>query len=226
MSSELTKRITTSIGLIALLAIAFSYTYILIITLIIMSAIAWIELSALISKIYKKNNFKTNFFKLIIKAISLIYIFVFSGLVFKGVTQTDPQFKINMLYLFSVCICSDIGGFLFGRTFKGKKLTKISPNKTISGSVGSFILSLLLVPIFYYSFINFSNFFDLAFISIIVSFFCQLGDILISYLKRRAKVKDTSNLLPGHGGLLDRIDGMLPAIPIGILSWNFLITLS
>ena len=223
MPSELTKRIITSFGLISWLLLAFFYTYILIISLIIISAITWIEFLALITKIYKKNNFKTNFLKLIIKATSLIYIFIFSALIFKGVTQVDPLFKMNMLYLFSVCICSDIGGFLFGKIFKGKKLTKISPNKTVSGSIGSFILSIFLVPIFYTSFNNFNNLTDLIFISIIVSFFCQLGDLFISYLKRKANVKDTSNILPGHGGLLDRIDGMLLAIPIGIISWEFLL---
>ena len=222
MSSELTKRITTSFGLVLWLSLTFFYNYILIISLIIISSIAWIEFSALISKIYKKNNFKSNFLKLIIKAISLVYIFIFSGLIFKGVTQVDPYSKINMLYLFSICISSDIGGFFFGKTFKGKKLTKISPNKTISGSIGSFTLSLLLAPVFYILYNDTINIISLILISIIVSFFCQLGDLFISYLKRKAKVKDTSNILPGHGGLLDRIDGMLPAIPIGILSWEFL----
>ena len=223
MSSDLNKRIITSVGLILLLVLIFFYTYILVISLIIVSTITWIEFSALVSKIYKKKIFKILFLKLIFKAMSLIYLFLFSAFIFKGVTQIDPNFKIHMIYLFLICICSDVGGYIFGKTFKGKKLTKISPNKTVSGSVGSFILSLILVPIFYFSFNNFNNIFDLLFISIIVSFSCQLGDLFISYLKRRAKVKDTSNILPGHGGLLDRIDGMLFAIPIGIITWEFLI---
>jgi phosphatidate cytidylyltransferase len=222
MSSELTKRIITSFTLIILLSLAFFYTYILIISLIILSIISWIEFTALISKIYKKKNIKINFLRFIIKAISLIYLFLFSVLIFKGVTQIDLNSKIYILYLFSICICSDVGGFIFGKTFKGKKLTKISPNKTISGTIGSFTLSLFLVPIFYFFFKNSINSFDLIFISIIVSLFCQLGDLFISYLKRRAKVKDTSNILPGHGGLLDRIDGMLFAIPIGVIGWEFL----
>jgi phosphatidate cytidylyltransferase len=220
MVTELTKRIITSLGLIFLLFLAFLYSYILVISLIIISTISWIEFSALFSKIYKKNNFKTNFFRLIIKIIVLIYLFLFSSLIYNGVI-IEANFKINMLYLFSICICTDVGGFIFGKTFKGRKLSKISPNKTISGSVGSFVLSLLLVPIFSFSFNNFSNATNLVLISIIVSFFCQLGDLFFSYLKRRAKVKDTSNILPGHGGLLDRIDGMLLAIPIGIIIWLF-----
>lgn len=224
MSSELIKRIITSLGLVSLLSLTFFYTYILVISLIIISSISWVEFSVLFSKIFKKNNLKSIFSKLLIKTTILIYLFLFSALIYNGVTIVEPNFKINMLYLFSVCICSDIGGFIFGKTFKGKKLTKISPNKTVSGSVGSFILSLLLVPIFSLSFNSFSNLSDLVFISIIASFFCQLGDLFISYLKRLAKVKDTSNILPGHGGLLDRIDGMLLAIPIGIVSWKILIT--
>tara|TARA_B100001939_G_C16387158_1_gene382494 strand:- start:12 stop:407 length:396 start_codon:yes stop_codon:yes gene_type:complete len=128
-----------------------------------------------------------------------------------------------MLYLFLICIFSDVGGLLFGKTFKGKRLTKISPNKTISGSMGSFIMSISLVPIFYFYFNNkFSNLFDLVLISIFVSLFCQIGDLIVSYLKRKAKVKDTSNILPGHGGLLDRIDGILIAIPLGVMVWEIL----
>lgn len=221
MYSELTKRIFTSFALILLLSFAFFYTYILIISLIILSLVSWVEFTGLILKIYKKNNIKMNFLRLLIKAISLIYLFLFSFLIFKGITQINPNSKIYVLYLFSICICSDVGGFIFGKTFKGKKLTKISPNKTISGSIGSFTLTIFLVPIFYSLFKYSINFFDLLLVSIIVSFFCQLGDLFISYLKRKAKVKDTSNILPGHGGLLDRIDGMLFAIPIGIFSLQF-----
>ena len=146
---------------------------------------------------------------------------MFSSIVYYGILQEN--FKINMLYLFLICIFSDVGGLLFGKTFKGKRLTKISPNKTISGSIGSFIMSISLVPIFYFYFNNkFSNLFDLVLISIFVSLFCQIGDLIVSYLKRKAKVKDTSNILPGHGGLLDRIDGILIAIPLGVMVWEIL----
>ena len=145
MTSEITKRILTSFGLISLLVFAFFYTYILVISLIIISTVSWVEFSALISKIYKKENFKMNFLKSVIKALCLIYLFLFSTLIFGAVTQIDPSLKIHTLFLFLICICSDVGGFIFGKIFKGKKLTKISPNKTISGSIGSFILSLLLV---------------------------------------------------------------------------------
>lgn len=216
-SKDLLKRITTSIPLILLLGFSFYYSYVLIISLIILSFISWIEFKGLINKI-----FKNEIYLVLINLLSLFYLTIFSLLIF--LVTMEENFKISILYLFLVCIFSDIGGLLFGKIFKGKKLTNISPNKTISGSVGSFILSLLLAPIFYFLLNDyFPNLFYLIFISIFVSFFCQLGDLFISFLKRKAKVKDTGNILPGHGGLLDRIDGMLIAIPIGIMIWEFLI---
>jgi len=222
INKNLPKRIITSLFLIMLLYLMFSFTYMLIISLIIISIVSWIEFHGLILKIFTKNKFKTNFLKQFIKALSLIYLTLFSAIIFIGITQVELNFKINMIYLFFICIVSDIGGFSFGKFFKGKKLTRISPNKTISGSIGSFILSLILVPFFYYFIKQFNNPLDLVILTIIVSLSCQLGDLFISYLKRKAKVKDTGDLLPGHGGLLDRIDGMLFAIPIGIFTWNFL----
>ena len=216
-SKNLITRIITSIPLILLLGLSFYYSFILIIALIIISLISWIEFKGLINKI-----FKSEIYLLMINLLGLIYFTIFSLLIFWGIMYEN--FKLNILYLFLVCIFSDIGGLIFGKFFKGKKLTKISPNKTISGSIGSFILSLLLVPIYYFMFKDYlPNILHLLFISIFVSLFCQLGDLFFSLLKRKAKVKDTGDILPGHGGLLDRIDGMLIAIPIGILVWEFLI---
>ena len=126
------------------------------------------------------------------------------------------------IYIFCICIFSDIGGLVFGKFFGGKKLTKISPKKTISGSVGSFFFSLVLVPLFINFYNNHTDLFLLTVITIIISFTCQLGDLIISYLKRKAKVKDTGDLLPGHGGILDRIDGILLAVPIGLVLFNYL----
>jgi len=222
MKTEIIKRLITSFFLVSLLCAVFIYSYILIISLIIISIISLIEFLGLISKIFTKKKIKT---KLLIKALCLIYLTVFSVLTFNGIS--DVNFKLNMIYLFAICICSDVGGLIFGRIFKGKKLTKISPKKTISGSVGSFILSLILVPFFYFI-SNFLyqdpyNIFMLIIVSMIVSLSCQLGDLFISLLKRKAKVKDTGDLLPGHGGVLDRIDGILFAIPIGYLIFKFLI---
>ena len=120
-----------------------------------------------------------------------------------------------------IAVLSDIGGLVSGRTFKGKRLAKISPNKTISGSIGSFIFSLLLVPLFYDKLVKY-DLINLILIILAVSLISQLGDLFISYLKRKAKVKDTSNILPGHGGLLDRFDGIIFAVPVGIMLFNFL----
>ena len=221
-SKNLLTRLHTSIVLIILLVLSFKYSYILIVLLILASLISWIEFKGLISKIFKKKNFKTNFYRKFLYGLSLLYLTLFSAIVFSGITQ--DYYKINMLYLFTICICSDIGGLLFGKIFKGKKLTKISPNKTIAGSLGSFMLSLCLVPIFHFLLADqFLNLLSLILLATLVSFFCQIGDLFISYLKRKAKVKDTGDILPGHGGLLDRIDGMILAIPLGVLISDFLI---
>ena len=110
---------------------------------------------------------------------------------------------------------SDIGGYFFGKTFKGKKLTKISPNKTISGSIGGFVFSLLLLIVFYFTIENI-NLIKYLILTLTVSCASQSGDIFISYIKRKAKVKNTSDMLPGHGGLLDRLDGIIFGIPIGL----------
>ena len=190
--NDLTKRFTTSISLILLLGFSFFYSYILIITLLLLITIAWNEFRGLIFKI-----FKNNINKVLISLLFLIYLVLFSYIVFLGVS--NESFKIIVLYLFIICILSDVGGLLFGNIFKGKKLTKISPNKTISGSIGSFILSLLSVPMFYFLFEN--KFLLITFITLFISFVCQLGDLFFSFLKRKANVKDTGKILPGHGGL-------------------------
>lgn len=222
MNKELIKRIITSVILIFLLGLVFFYTYILLISLIIISLIAWIEFNSLITKIFIKKKFQTKLLRVLIKFLTLVYLSFFSVLVFNGIAQVEANIKINIIYLFSICIISDIGGLIFGKIFKGKKLTKISPNKTISGSIGSFFLSLLLVPVFYYIYDKNIALISLLLLSILVSLSCQLGDLFISYLKRKAKVKDTGDLLPGHGGVLDRIDGILFAIPMGVILWQFL----
>jgi phosphatidate cytidylyltransferase len=214
MSLNLKKRILTSILLISLLIGMFFYSYIMIVSLIIIAIISWIEFYALISKILKKDILKDSFYRFFYKFLSLFYL---SGLVFLifAIESGYPNLKIYLLYSILVAIMSDIGGLVFGKIFKGKKLTKISPNKTISGSIGSFIFSIFLVPFFYKSQID-QNILSLLLITIIISLISQLGDLFISLLKRKAKVKDTSNLLPGHGGVLDRIDGIIFAIPLGI----------
>jgi phosphatidate cytidylyltransferase len=186
----------------------------MIVSLIIIAIISWIEFYALISKILKKNIFKDKFFRFFYKSLSLFYL---SGLVYLILAIESQYFnlKIYLLYSILVSIMSDTGGLIFGKIFKGKKLTKISPNKTISGSIGSFIFSILLIPFFYNSQID-QNLLNMFLITIIISLTSQLGDLFISLIKRKAKVKDTSDLLPGHGGVLDRIDGLIFTIPLGI----------
>ena len=214
MNSNIKKRILTSIPLIALLIGMFLYSYIMIISLIIIAIISWIEFYALISKILKKNILKDKFFRFIYKILSLFYL---SGLVYLifAIESEYSNLKIYLLYSVLVSILSDIGGLVCGKIFKGKKLTKISPNKTISGSIGSFIFSMLPILFFYKTQID-DPLLNLFLITISISLISQLGDLFISFLKRKAKVKDTSDLLPGHGGVLDRIDGIIFAIPLGI----------
>jgi len=214
MSSNIKKRILTSILLISLLIGMFYYSYIMIVSLIIIAIISWIEFYVLISKILKKNILRDRFFRFIYKTLSLIYLFGLIYLIF--VIETEYfNLKIYLLYSILVAILSDIGGLVCGKIFKGKKLTKISPNKTISGSIGSFIFSTSLIPFFYKIHIDL-NLLNIILITVIISLTSQLGDLFISFLKRKAKVKDTSDLLPGHGGVLDRIDGIIFAIPLGI----------
>ena len=214
MNSNIKKRILTSILLISLLIGMFYYSYIMIVSLIIIAIISWIEFYALISKILKKNNLNNRFLRFIYKTLSLFYLTGLVYLIF-CIESKYSNLKIYLLYSILVAILSDIGGLVCGKTFKGKKLTKISPNKTISGSIGSFFFSILLIPFFYKGQID-QNLLNIFLITITISLTSQLGDLFISFLKRKGKVKDTSDLLPGHGGVLDRIDGIIFAIPLGI----------
>ena len=220
MTSELKKRIITSFFLIILAVLMFSYIYILIISLIIIGIITWIEFYSLISKIYKSKNVKERILRFFFKSISLVYIFLLVMSIIT-VVALRPDIKFFLFFSLLISVASDIGGLTFGKIFKGKKLSKISPNKTIAGSIGSFIFSLLLIPMLQNS-INIPVSSSLILITLLVSFTSQLGDLLISYLKRKAKVKDTSDLLPGHGGILDRIDGIIFAIPVGLILFSFI----
>ena len=215
MSNELKKRLLTSVLLISLLAAMYHYSFVMIIALIFIAIIVWIEFYALISKILPSNNLKDKLLRFLYKTISLLYLSLLVYFIF-AIESYYPNLKLYFLYSVLVSILSDIGGLVLGKTFKGKKLTKISPNKTYSGSIGSFIFSLLLTGFFYEELIAYS-FSTLILITVLISLTSQLGDLFISFLKRKAKVKDTSDILPGHGGFLDRLDGMIFAIPVGIL---------
>ena len=219
MNTELKKRIFTSLFLISLLISMYFYSFIMVISLMVIGIITWIEFYALISKIILSNSVKNKILKFLYKTLSLLYLSLLIFFIF-AIESYYINLKPYLFYTLCTAILSDIGGLLFGKVFKGKKLTKISPNKTISGSVGSFLLSLCAIPFFYFELMKY-DYLTLIIITILISLATQLGDLFISYLKRKAKVKNTSNILPGHGGFLDRIDGIIFAIPVGILLLNF-----
>ena len=216
MTLELKKRMITSTFLFLLLILMYLYSFVLIISLIIIATISWIEFYALISKIYLKKKSMHSFFRAFFKVAFLVYIYSLVCLILIIESQYT-NLKIFVLYSILVSVASDIGGLIIGKIFKGKKLTKISPNKTISGALGSFIMSYLLL--FFLIIFNLLTAHVFIFIyCFFTSLFCQLGDIFFSYLKRKAKIKDTGNFLPGHGGILDRLDGIFLGMPIGFIS--------
>jgi phosphatidate cytidylyltransferase len=133
--------------------------------------------------------------------------------------RNEGDYKIFLLILIT-CISTDIGGYVFGKILKGPKLTKISPNKTYAGMMGSFLLSIISASLYFdnLSFFSLSKTdgelgIQIMIIVLLISFVSQSGDLVISFFKRKSKIKNTSNIIPGHGGLLDRIDGMIFAFP-------------
>ncbi len=206
--SNLLKRIITSILLAVVLLFCLFYNKNLwLLLLLLVSIISFFEFSKLINKIFKNRNI----------SIALINLTTLFYLIFFTFSAYDlAEVNVNIFFVILVCIFSDIGGYVVGKTVGGKKLTKISPNKTVSGSIGSFVFSfipLFIFSILFYEKIN-SLFINLIFLSIFISLISQVGDLFISFFKRKAGVKDTGNILPGHGGILDRIDGMIFAIPV------------
>ena len=210
MNTEIFKRVISSIILIPLsLFFIFKGSFFFVsflLVLFLLSIYEWYFLA-------KKRKYLVPGFLLISLSFILAYFLRKNGL---------TEFMIIIL----ICIFTDIGGYTFGKLFKGAKLTKISPNKTYSGLIGSLITSLLA----FICLINYSrwnseqfeinlNFFELSYsiqdftLVILISLVSQSGDIIISYFKRLAKVKNTGNLIPGHGGILDRIDGMIFVFP-------------
>ena len=216
MNLKLKKRITTSVILFLLTIFCiFINPYVFIIVIIIVSYLSWHETNYLINSINKS---VTNWQHVAFNLITLFYAFgIFTVSAIGLYFLLGPVF---FLYALSVCICSDIGGYIIGKNIGGKKLTKISPNKTISGSLGSFCFSMLPLLVFsnldkfeYYLY-SIDNFLFCLKVSLV----CQLGDLFVSYFKRKAKVKDTGRILPGHGGILDRIDGIIFAVPFVFMS--------
>ena len=202
MDQELQKRILSSIILIPI-AIFFIfqgsiYFKFFLILLFLATSYEWIMM-------YKRK-YLINFFGIIF----LIFSF------FSAYYIRENIGFLFFLFVVLICIFTDIGGYVFGKIFKGPKLTKISPNKTYSGVIGSFLISLAM-GLFFLQYTNI-DFLENDSHKILpgilfISFISQLGDLIISYFKRKAKLKNTGNILPGHGGLLDRIDGMIFVIP-------------
>ena len=217
MMNSLLKRIITSLFLILILCFCLFYSDLSWKILVsIFSVICFYEFCLLINKVYINKILST----ILIFLIGL-YLYFFYLLIIKINSAYGSEI---ILILIITCVFSDIGGYIFGKLIGGPKLSKISPNKTISGSIGSIFFTIIGTCLF----VLFLNKIDkdpillefsIVFLIwlIMMSVFCQVGDLFISYLKRKANVKDTGKILPGHGGILDRVDGMIFAIPFGAL---------
>jgi phosphatidate cytidylyltransferase len=232
MSNNFLKRTITSIILLAILLIVnYSHHFVFMISIAIVGGVVCVEASDISSKLVgplfmkhnKKDSFtlKINYKYLLISVVVFIYIFfIFGQYSYEVYRLESPTF---FLYLVSICFLTDIGGYVFGKTIGGRKLTKISPNKTISGTIGSFVFSILPLIVF-----SNLSIIDLEFtlkniiFVLLVSLVSQLGDLFISYFKRKAKIKDTGKILPGHGGALDRVDGVVFALPFSYFLLKFI----
>ena len=210
INKELKKRILSSTILIP---VSFFFIFEGSITFIFFLSIIFLTMGFEWFKLTKK--------KELIRILGLFFLF-FS---FYSAVYLRQYIGLNFfLFLIIVCIFTDIGGYLFGKILKGPKLTKISPNKTYSGVVGSFFISLItgFIYIKYLgqkSKILLNN--DPEFVVLLIFFISlisQLGDLIISYFKRQAKLKDTGKILPGHGGFLDRLDGIIFVLPVTYLT--------
>ena len=203
MKKELFNRILTSIILLPILFYATVYSGIYLITLLIL-----FNFLSMYEIIKNTKNILFIFFASIVLIFSFYSFYYLRG---------DTEYSLIILFwILASTFLSDIGGYIFGKILKGRKLTKISPNKTYSGAFGSLIsscLSLPLINLLQVSFFNkiLINFLELNFLilTVLISFVCQTGDIFVSFLKRKINIKDISNILPGHGGVLDRIDGLV-----------------
>ena len=200
MSKELTKRILSSIILIPIslfLIIKGSFLFIFFLSICLGIIIyEWHMMS-------KKKPYRI---------FGFIFLFLSFYSIYKLRIDNDYWFLLSVTI---ICVSTDIGGYVFGKIFKGPKLTKFSPNKTYAGMTGGYLLS-IISAIFLD---NFNEEFQIKWfiIVILISTISQLGDIIISYFKRLSKIKDTGKIIPGHGGLLDRVDGMIFAYPFSYL---------
>ena len=212
---ELNKRVITSFLLILLLIFAIKVSFFLFIVLFFTFCEIFYEFYYILNKIFKKHKLKL-YLNLI---FFLFYLTLCILIIWSNLNSKNDLNIIQIFLIISICVATDIGGYIFGNIFKGKKLTKISPKKTYSGMIGSYISSLIVSYVFFNNYFTIENLFI---ISLVISSVSQIGDLSISYLKRKSKMKDTGKILPGHGGLLDRFDGLILAVPFGYLFFNIL----
>ena len=204
---EIIKRILSSIILIPTVLFfiikgSFLFNLFIFICFLI-TTYEWLKLS-------KKN---------LLKFLGTIFIVISFYTIFKIRNEFDRDY-FHLLLVVIICVSTDIGGYLFGNIFKGPKLTKISPKKTYSGVIGGFLLSLIFTNLFLDFSSNVKSFEftkEMFLFILLVSFVSQIGDLIVSYFKRKSKIKDTGTIIPGHGGILDRIDGLIFAVPVSYL---------
>ena len=200
MSSEFIKRILSSIVLLPLIFfIVIEGSFLFVIFLVICFFISVLEWNNMSKKLKYKN-------------VGLIFLLI-SFLSIYNLRLNYNDNYILFMYVIIICVSTDIGGYIFGKLFKGPKLTIYSPNKTIAGMLGGFVMSILAMHVLIYIYEDQNFSIKLLAFVIFISVISQLGDITVSFFKRLAKIKDTGKIIPGHGGLLDRIDGMIFAFP-------------
>ena len=210
ISKNFKIRTFTSLALLLLLLLMFNFDIVLVFSLLVLSTYSLQEFFSITQKIFQKKLYNA-----IVNLMFIIYVSVFCILFF--LTTIFFELKLILFVILVGCIFSDIGGFIAGKIFKGPKLTNISPNKTISGAIGSLFFTCSIMSFLFFNFTGKLSL-KIFIVSVFTSLFCQLGDLFFSYLKRKAKIKDTGNFLPGHGGVLDRIDGILFGLPIGFVT--------
>ena len=214
IKNELTKRVSSSLILIPIILFiiikgSILFNFFITISFII-TAYEWHKMS-------KRN---------IQKIFGLFFIIISFYTIYK-IRNDFNQDYFHILLIAIICVSTDTGGYIFGKLLKGPKLTKLSPNKTYSGVIGSFLLAIIFSILFFkltFKIFNFRFELETFIFVLIISLVSQIGDIIISYFKRLSKIKDTGNIIPGHGGILDRIDGMIFAYPFSyliFLNWNF-----